>query len=165
MQAWFDATQKQLAGLINSPADNNVGHFVKEIFNTQGFAGGGLADTDGLRSESNDLSLTQRILSSVDKGVSGADSAALGKAGDNPLGGGFYNSAPYIASHYTNLGKFFSGAEPGNYYTNKYEQPVKGQAPKSDSPNTFYSQFYEGMRRFSEASEIANAGQTIVRPR
>lgn len=162
MQQFFDKIQSQLADMLSNPNDNNVGYFIKEIFNNEppkGFAEGGLA------TEASDISMTQRIANAANQTTTALDKSMTGRYGDTALGESYTNSAPYIASHYTQLGKFFSGAEPGNKYTDRFESPIKGQAPKSESPNTFYSRWYEGQRRFSEASEIANAGQTILRPR
>lgn len=160
MMDFFDQQQRTLIDYIDTPSQNTVGHFTNQIFN---FAGGGLADNDtSLRSVSSDDYSLQRIMNSANSAFNGNGSV---KYGSSPLGEGFYNSAPYIASHYTNLGKFFSGAPAGNEYTNHYTQPAKNPAIKSEDPNSFYARFYEGMRRFAEAKEVADAGQTITRSR
>lgn len=173
MQKWFDTQQQSLIDLIDSPAQNNVGHFANQVF----FAGGGIAGTydsntdpktdsnTGLKTEANEISLTQRLTSAADKtfNVSSDPNTNQGKYGESPLGQGFYNSSPYIASHYTQLGKFFTGAGAGNEYTNRFDQPTKQPAAKSENPGDFYARWYEGMRRFAEAEEVANHGQTIAR--
>lgn len=165
MQAFFDKQQAILADMLEHSQQNHVGHFADQIF---GFAKGGLAGGDSLdtdKTEAND-NLLSRIATSAQKSVTGTDSSVLGgKYGDSPLGAGFVNSPAYITQRYSDLGNFFKGGEPGNFYTNRYEQPVKGQSPQSAKPGDFYAQWYEGMRRFAEAKEVADAGQTTVRSR
>ena len=162
MQAFFDQLQNQLADAIDHDT-NNVGHFATQVF---GFAqGGAVSSADpGLVEANSDIGLTQRIINAAQKTTTGADATASGgRYGDSPLGAGFYNSAPYIASHYTQLGKFFSGADPGSKYTDHYTTPQKEQPVQSQNPEDFYARWYNRMRNFAQAEEVAAKGQTTVR--
>ena len=100
----------------------------------------------------------------LQKAGSGLGTGSKGKNADSPLGGGFYNSAPYIAQHYTQLGKFFTGQDaPRNM---EVEKPQHQSRPTpSEKPTDFYARWYEGMRRLAEAEEITNRGQPTVRSR
>ncbi len=166
MQAFFDKLQNELADAID-PENNNVGHFVEQVFGTpKGFAqGGAVSSVDpGIAEEGSALGSMQKIVNAAQKSTIGANaSASGGRFGDSPLGQGFYNSAPYIASHYTQLGKFFSGADPGSKYTDRYESPQKGQPAQSQNPEDWYAKFYNRLRNFAQATEIAGRGQETVR--
>jgi len=163
MQAFFDQLQNQLADAIDHDT-NNVGHFATQVFR---FAqGGAVSSADpGLMEASSELGLTQKIINAAQKTTTGADaSASGGKYGDSPTGAGFYNSAPYIASHYSQLGKFFgSGTESGNKYTDHYTTPQKEQPVQSQNPEDFYARWYNRLRNFAQATEVADRGQTTVR--
>jgi len=162
MQAFFDQQQRALADAI-APETNNVGHFIEQIYGP-GYAQGGVVDP-GLSQESSELGMTQRIIAAANKSTTGADATASGgRYGDSPLGQGFYNSAPYIASHYTQLGKFFgSGTEAGNRYTDHFVPPEKSQPVKSQDPEDFFARWYNRMRNFSQSEEVASRGQSQVR--
>jgi hypothetical protein len=164
MQAFFDQQQQKLADAID-PETNTVGHFVEQIYGpVKGYAQGGAVDP-GLSETGSDLGIMQKIIGAANKSTTGADATASGgRYGDSPLGQGFYNSAPYIASHYTQLGKFFGpGTEPGNKYSDHFTQPQKSQPVQSQNPEDFYARFYNRMRNMAQAEEIANRGQTTVK--
>lgn len=168
MQDFFDSQQKTLASYLAAPEENTVNHFTGKVF---GFASGGLADssdtTDNTLGSSDtgpSTSLLQRLINSAQKSFTSSNSSAFGgQYGSSPLGMGFYNSPAYLAARFTDLGRFFTGAEPGNFYTNRYEQPQKTPALKSEDPAAYYSRWYERMRNFAQAEEVANRGQTQVR--
>jgi len=163
MQAFFDKIQQELADAID-PETNTVGHFVEQIYGTpKGFAAGGLAGDSGLAEESSNIGLLQKLTNAAQKTTIGADSSA--NAFDNPLGKqSSYGSPTFLASHYTQLGKFFgSGQEPGNRYTDHYTTPQKGQPAQSQNPEDFYARWYNRLRNFAQATEIADRGQTTIR--
>ena len=167
MITWFDSQQQKLADGID-PITNTVGHFVKEIYKSpQGFASGGLADNKlSVDDESTNLALLRNIANEAKAGTTGADAIASGgKYGDSATGSGFYNSPAYLMQHYSQLGKFFSGAEPGNAYTNRYAIPQKQTRPPSEDPNDYYARWYDKMRQFAEAREVAGTGEAEVRSR
>lgn len=153
MQAMFDRLQAELADAID-PSTNTVGHFVKQIYH---FAEGGLASG----TENADMGFAQKIIAAGQKTI-GADDASKqgGKYGESPLGQGFYNSAPYIAQHYSQLGKFFNASTP---QSERITPPQKGQPAQATDPDVFYSRWANKMREFSEASAIAERGQQQIR--
>ncbi len=161
MLDWMDEQQQKLADNID-PTQNNVGHFIKQIYLAQGGVTGGSGNIDTSLSSSD----MAAINSEAKQGVTGADSSTE-RAANTGLGTGqgFYNSPVYIASHYSQLGKFFTGAEPGNAYTNRYTVPQKTPAPQSEDPDIFYAKWYSKMRQFAQAEEVSGAGQAEVRSR
>lgn len=166
MISWFDTMQERLADAID-PSTNTVGHFIKQIYAAPGFASGGsVNDTLNSDHELTDMSVLKNIANQAKASTTTADaSVSGGKFGDTALGSAFYNSPAYIMQHYSQLGKFFSGAESGNKYTDHYAVPQKTQAPVSEDPNDFYARFYNKMRQFAQAEEITGAGQAEVRTR
>ena len=149
--SYADNYQSQLSDMAgNDPDSNTVGSFFSKIFNPS-------TDTSGDSTGSNSLAST------LTKAASSA--ASHGKYADSPLGSGFYNSPPMIAQRYMELGKFFKGAEPGNEYTNHFQTPQKPQNPKAETLNAFYNQWYEKMRQFAEAEQVATRGQVQTRSR
>lgn len=165
MLTWFDQMQQRLADEID-PTTNNVGHFIKEIYRSpQGFAAGGVAGSTNLEDagEKSDIASMQQIANQAKKDTTGADGNT--RYGDTALGQSFYNSPAYLMQHFSQLGKFFSGAEPGNKYNDRYAVPPKTQPVQAESPDDFYSRWYSKMRQFAEANEVVGAGSVEVRSR
>lgn len=165
MLSWFDKQQQLLADEI-TPDTNTVGQVVKEIYkdnSPQGFASGGSVTDPSISAENTDLSLQSRIANLANSGVVAADKAVAGRYDDSPLGTGFYNSPVYITQHYSQMGKFFSGAEPGNAYTNRYVTPQKTNPVASTDPSDFFAEWYNKMRNFAQAREVAGTGEAEVR--
>lgn len=138
-------------GIMNSFDDmgNTVGHAIGNIF-------GGAQDDITTTPDSSNLG------QKVGKLFSG-----LGKQdpNENALGMKFYNSPLYLTSHYMQLGKFFQGTEPGNYYTNRYTTPPKPQPIQAETVPNLYARWYQRMREFAEAEEVSNTGKVTVRSR
>ena len=163
---FLDQMQNQLISYIDEPKQNSVGHFANTVFN---FAGGGLSSDENPYTTSSadnnlnnsDISFVQRMANATTKAIN-ADNPMKGY-GSSPLGYGFYNSPAYLAARFTDLGRFFTQSEPGNFYTNRYKQPEPGQPVKSEDPVAFYSRWYERMRNFAQAEEVATRGQPQIR--
>lgn len=150
MNDLFDSLGNQLYDIIDNHENNNVGWMLKQFALVKGFDEGGVVD-DSIESGGGTL------------GVIGKAVGKTLKQDTSALGGNFVNSPTYLAQHYTQAGKFFTGAEQGNKYTDHFQTPEKTKSPTSENPTDFYARWYNRMREFAEASEVANRGQTTVR--
>ena len=151
MDLW-DKLGAELNDIIGSHENNNVGWMYNQIY-PKHFDEGGVATSD------TDPSL-MGTLKTVAKGVKDTYG---GRQDTSALGGNFVNSPTYLMQHYYNAGKFFTGAESGNKYTDRYQNPHQSKVTQGEPASNFYAKWYETMRRFAEASEVANRGQTTVR--
>lgn len=151
----FDRLGATLGDYLGSHENNNVGYIGKKVF---GFDEGGAVDTTDNTPD------TPTWLKAINS-VAGAAKQTIDKGYGYGATGSFYNSPAYIASHYTALGKFFNSAEPGNKYTDRYISPTKVDNPQIEDPETFYARWYNRMRNFAQAEEIAGHGQPTVRSR
>lgn len=144
MDLW-DRLGATLSDIIGSHDNNHVGWAGENIV---GYAEGG---------EVSDPLSTSGILSSIGN----AAKPAVDKGYGHGALGVFTNSPTYIMQHYAQLGKFFS--YPGNSYNTSFKQPQEGPAPEAADPKDFFSKWYESMRRFAQAEEIATRGQPQIR--
>lgn len=159
---FFDRLGETLNDIIGTHANNNVSHAVDNIYPKK-FAAGGAVTRDNVTDNGTlgDPLSTQNIFrSSVD---------ALNKTVNDPYSAGgrhsAYNDPFFLTPHIQNsYGRFFTGADPGS--TNKpIQQPQPNKPLQSEDPETFYSRWYQRMRNFAEADEVASRGQTITRTR
>lgn len=141
----FDSVGNSLAAI--TPQDGNtVGSYIRNMYGTN----------------SSDPSIIDKALNASSAPRSSTIDPGKQAAIDT-LGSSFYSSAPHIAAQYTQLGKFFSGGEPGNLYTNRYEKPQEGAPLTAETPTKFQNSWFESMRDFSRAQEVADRGQSQVR--
>ena len=92
-------------------------------------------------------------------------SQALQKASQqSPLGSPYAGPIGWT-ERISSLARFFNNPERGNQYTTDLKKPIPTQATKAVDPQEFYAKWYESMRRFAEAEEVASRGQTQVRTR
>lgn len=155
----FDTLGNILNDAIGSHENNNVGHVVKEMYGyAQGGAVNDLADTT-------DDNVNLDNPGSIVRALGKAAGPVYGKSGDDSALGkqSSYNSPTFLAKHFTDIGKFFSGAEPGNRYTDRYKNPEQTKPLQSENPTTFYARWYNQNREAAQAEEIANRGQVTVR--
>lgn len=136
----FDKLGQQLNDMIGSHENNNVAW---AISNLPGYAEGGEVSDDN-------------SLLGVLKATGKAAKDTFNNR-DNILGN-YTNSPTYQAQHYAQFGKFFTGAEQGNRYTDRYKQPEQSKPQPSASPTEFYAKWYNRLREFAQASEVANMG-------
>lgn len=141
----FDKLGGILSDTIGSHDNNHVGWAGENII---GYAEGGEVG-DPLSAGNLLQSIGNAAKPAIDNGYG---NATLGK---------FYNSPVYIASHYSQLGKFFN--YPGNSYNTTVKQPQPNAPAEAEDPKDFYSRWYESMRRFAQAEEVATRGQPQVR--
>lgn len=158
----FDRLGDQLNDIIGDHKNNNVKYMAEQVF---GFASGGAvlepSDDSAAASDtdlSNPLNLARAVAKAGKTVYGGGDNAdsALGKLSS-------YNSPLFLTGHIQAAGKFFNGAEPGNLYTNRYKQPEPNKPTASENPTDFYARWYNRMREFAQASEVADRGQSQVR--
>lgn len=158
---FFDTLGNSLNDLIGSHENNHVGHA-----GTQLFASGGLVGDNGSLSDPQDgLSL-----SSVIRDTSRAANAGVFSNSSNPAMGDkitAYNSPLFFTSHLTSAwGNFFHGPQPSPGSTNQPgKQPQGGKAAQSENPTDFYARWYNRMREFAQAEEVADRGQSQIRTR
>lgn len=154
---FFDKLGTALNGIIGSPENNNVKYAIGEIFPQKFAAGGAVTDTGP---EGDPLSLNNVFRNTVQAAGKTANDSynAMGKHSA-------YNDPYFLTSHIQNAyGRFFSGADTGS--TNKpIQQPQQAKPLQSEDPQTFYARWYQRMRNFAEAEEVASRGQTQIRSR
>lgn len=146
---FFDTLGNTLNDIVNSHPNNNMGWAGQQVF---GYAEGG---------EVTDTVSTPGVLQAL--ATAGKQTMNNSRQDTSYIGGNFINSPTYMMQHYSQLGKFFTGAEPGNLYTNRYKSPEPSKPPVAENPNDFYARWYMSMRRFAEAEEVASRGQPQVR--
>lgn len=144
---FFDNLGNMLNDMIGTTQNNNVGWAGKQIF---GYAEGGEVEDPG-------------SAAGLFHAVAGAAKNTMNRQDTSALGGNFVNSPTYMMQHFSQLGKFFNGAEPGNQYTNHYKPPEPSKPPQAADPNDFFAKWYMSMRKFSEAAEVADRGNVITR--
>lgn len=145
---WYDGQSDQLSDMIGSdPADNTVGSLHDQIYPT----------TDSSISEdSTPLSLLKSGTAAIAKSAKSESQSPLGS---------IYGSPVSWINHIMGVANYFKGDAKGNEYTDNIKKPQQQEPLKAVDPNSFYSKWYESMRRFSEAEEVASRGQTQVRSR
>ncbi len=146
---FFDTLGNTLNDIIGSHGNNNVGWAGKQVF---GYAEGGEVSTDDFNPGT-----------ALGSALIAAKQTYGGKQDTSYIGGNFINSPSYMMQHFSQLGKFFHGGEPGNLYTNRFKQPEPTKTQAMENPNAYYSQWYERMRNFAQAEEVANRGQPQIR--
>lgn len=161
----FDRLGDTLNGLIGSHQNNNVKYAHEQVFAGGGFAGLTCGVSNAVNSDSS--------LGSLLRNPSGCSSALkiAGAPQTNIFGGAeknYYSSPFAIGAHIQgSFGNFFRGvnADPGS--TNKsVGKPQEGKPPpQSETPNDFYARWYNRMRQFAEAEEVAGRGQVQTRSR
>lgn len=155
---FFNKLGTQLYDIIGDPENNTVKHAVNQIF-PKGFASGGIVGDEGDRLTDNDPlgvnSLIHKEGNALAKGVSSAADA---------YGSSFKNQMTLGHFIHNNFGSFFKGADPGGT-NDKMKQPTPTKPTAATDPNDYYSKWYESMRRFAEAGEVAARGQAQVRSR
>lgn len=160
MNIFFNKLGSQLYDIIGSPENNTVGYAASQIF-SKGYASGGVVtDEDGTRLTDSDPigvnSLIRKAGNSLTKGLSTA-ADTYGKSFKDQMTMGHFI--------HTNFGQFFKGADPGG--TNQQiKMPTNSvKATQATDPTEYYSRWYESMRRFAQANEVAAHGQQTVRSR
>ena len=157
---FFTKVGNQLYDLIGSTENNTVGSVADNIFAT-GFAEGGLVgDESATRLTDND---PLGVNSMIKQGAKSINKTLAGKASDpNKTFREHMTNLHYIQS---NFGHFFKGADTGG--TNQQMKPPTQTkaAPDAATPSEFYARWYDSMRKFAEAGEVAQRGQTTVRSR
>lgn len=123
-----------------NPDDNTVGAAVPKIYGTDD-----TTDDNGLLAAVSKSAKDFKITTGTEK---------------------YTNSPTYFAQHMTQLGKFFgAGVGSGNEYTNRIQAPARSKATQATNPEDFYAQWYNRMRNFSQAEEVASRGQGQIRGR
>lgn len=155
MMDLFDRLGGTLNDAIGSHDNNNVGWAHEQIFGSKAFADGGeVGDTTDL-TNNNDNSAFGYLKSAANA----AKPFTNGRQDTSAVGGNYTNSPEYMMQKFSQLGKFFSGAESGNKYTDRYANPQQTNPAQSTKATDFYAKWYENMRRFAEAEEVTNRGQ------
>jgi len=159
MNMFFTKIGQELYDIIGDQENNTVKHAHAKVF----AEGGAVYGEDGIKlTEGNPLgddSLISKIGTSLTKGIG----SSLTKSAD-AYGKSFRDTLSTGHFIHNNFGTFFKGGDPGG--TNSaMKAPVQGKAPQSVNPSDFYAQWYMDMRRFAEASELAQRGQTTTRTR
>lgn len=160
MNMFFTKVGQQLYDIIGSPDNNSVGYAHKQLF-AQGFSEGGLVGDESTThlTDNDPLGVNSMIRTgskAITKGLSSAASN-YDKSFKEQMTLGHYI--------HNNFGSFFKGADPGGT-NDKMKMPTQTKAaPAAVEPNEFYNSWYMSMRRFAEASEVAQRGQTTVRSR
>lgn len=155
----FDQLGNTLNDLIGSHENNHVGHAGTQLFASGGLVGG----DEGISDPQEGLGL-----SSIMRDTARAANQGVFQNSSNPAMGDkitAYNSPLFFTSHLTSAwGNFFHGPQPNPGGTNTSpQQPGKGKAAQSENPTDFYARWYNRMREFAQAEEVANRGQSQVR--
>lgn len=148
MNMFFTKVGQQLYDIIGSSENNTVGYAADQIFAT-GYAEGGLVGGD------DPLGVNSLIKSGM-KGVSTATSNYDKTFKDQMTMGHFIHN---------NFGTFFKASDSGG--TNKeIKSPIASTKPTTATdPNDYYARWYDSMRKFAQAAEVAQRGQTTIRSR
>ncbi len=153
---FFTKMGHQLYDIIGSSDNNTVGHVADQVF-TKGYASGGIVgDESGTKLTDNDPLGVNSIIKAGTKGLSSAATNYDKTFKDQMTLGHFIHN---------NFGNFFHASDMGG--TNKeVKQPVAStKAATAVDPGEYYAKWYMDMRRFAEAGEVAQRGQTQVRSR
>jgi hypothetical protein len=154
MNKFFTSIGQQLYDIIGDKDNNTVGKFA------QGFASGGIvSDESSTKLTDNDPlgvnSIIKQSGDAITKSFSNAATNYDKTFRDQMTMGHFIHN---------NFGNFFKATDSGG--TNAaIKTPIASKATQATDPADFYAKWYEGMRRFAEASEVASRGQTTVRSR
>lgn len=144
--SYADQLSDQISDHIGpNPNDNTVGNVIPQIY----------PDLSGTGQDDN-ASPIKKALTEVQKIAKSESQSPLGTLYGSPL---------TWTSHITNMSQFFKGGTPGNEYTNGFKKPQQNAPLQATDPAQFYAKWFESMRRFAEASEVADRGQTTVRSR
>lgn len=145
----FDTLGNLLNDIVQDSTNNTVGWAHEQLF-PKGFSEGGVVEEGGI--------------GDYIKGIGSAAKSTMSSDKNDPLGAGFYHSPAHIAQSMTNLGKFFHVANTNEMNSNRFAKDQdQSKVPAATDPGEFYAKFYMSMRRFAEASEIAQRGQQQVR--
>ena len=135
----FNGIASGASNAIGDSSNNHVGYAVDQM--------------------NKDYDISNQLGKTIAGGFSG-----LGKAKEEGVFGTYFRNSPvYLASQLSQLGQFFTHATPGNFYTNKYDDPHPSKPPQSADPIEFNNRFYQRMREFAQGEEIASAGQPRIR--
>lgn len=156
---FFTKLGHQLYDIIGSPDNNTVAHASTQLF-AQGFSEGGIVgDESTTRLTDNDPlgvnSLIRQGSKSLSKGLSNASTNYDKTFKEQMTMGHFIHN---------NFGTFFKGADTGGTNT-QAKPPTPAKGTTAVDPTEFYARWYNSMRQFAQASEVAQHGQTTVRSR
>jgi len=158
MNMFFSKMGTQLYDIIGSAENNTVGHVANQLFG-KGYAEGGIVGDEGTKLTDYDPlgtnSLIHKTGTALTKGIGGA-AEAYGKSFREQMTMGHFI--------HNNFGSFFKASDTGGT-NSQIKPPTQGKATAATDPNDFYAKWYDGMRRFAEASEVAGRGQAQVRSR
>lgn len=157
---FFTKVGNQLYDIIGSAENNTVGNASSQIFAT-GYAEGGLVgDESATRLTDTD---PLGVNSMIKQGAKSINKSFSDKGKDpNKAFREQMTNMHYIQS---NFGQFFKGADTGGTNTApKAPTQTKGVA-EAVNPSEFYARWYESLRRFAEAQEVAQRGHQTVRSR
>jgi hypothetical protein len=149
----FDQFSNQQSDLIGSDPDNNTVGYVGSQLYTPSDDSAGVA-----------------ALSSLSNSTGGTSQAAKQEATftkqeqQSPLGSPFNSPIGWV-NHIMGIANYYKGAGAGNEYTNGFEKPQKNLPLQATKPEEYYAHWYNLMREYSQAEEVADKGQSQVRTR
>lgn len=156
---FFSKLGKELYDIIGSPERNNVGHAADQLFG-KGYASGGIVgDESGTKLTDND---PLGVNSSIKQAGNNLTKSVSNTA--NNYDRAFKEQMTITHFIHNNFGSFFKPSDTGG--TNeKMKTPMPTKSNTAVDPSEFYAKWYNAMRQFAEASEVASRGQTKVQSR
>lgn len=162
----FDTLGRSLNFLVDSHENNTVGYAAQGMGYATGGVVGGITKNEGVdpytdSGGSDTAALRQQLAANAKSSISAPDLNVFGGKETN-----YYNSPEGITQRITSgWGRFFSPQMNSGGTDSPIQKPGKNKAAESTNPTDFYARWYNRMREFAQAEEVANRGQSQVRTR